>query len=155
MHKEIRVVFNTSVFVPAVVKSLNPSFPDHENEFIAYNKFLEKGHYLVISQEIINEYCKVIAEEPFNFSPQIILVSRMLDLTCLGKLRNADTKLGSQIKVNVKIHNDDLHLLKAAIALDADFIVTEDGKLLAAADEVSKKHGVRIINAKTYATKYC
>ena len=155
LPKETRVVFNTTVFVPAVVKLLNPAYPDYEDELAAYGKFIEKCHFLVVSGEIIEEYCKVIAEEPFNFSPSMICTWRMGELGERGKLRNADRKLGKEIRVKVKIHEDDLHLLKAAIVLSAQFIVTEDGGFLQKADEVFREHQVKILNARTYVADYC
>jgi len=153
--KETRVVFNTSVFVPAIVKLLNPAYPGYEDELKAYSKLIAEPHFLVVSREILEEYCKVIAQEPFNFSPSMIWTWKMGELSERGKLRNADNKLQKGIQIKVKIHEDDLHLMQAAIALNAEFIVTEDGGLLQKADEVFREHRVRILNAKTYTAKYC
>lgn len=155
MPKEIRVVFNTSVFVPAVVKLLNPAYPGYEDELKAYEKLVAKPHFLVVSRDILGEYGKVIAQEPFNYSPLFIHDIKVRELSMLQKLRNADSKLGKEIEVKVKIHEDDLHLLRAAIVLDAEFIVTEDGGLLQKADEVFREHRIKILSAQTYATKYC
>ena len=155
LPKETRVVFNTSVFVPAVVKLLNPAYPGYEDELKAYGKLIGKPHFLVISRDILEEYAKVIAQEPFNFSPVFIYDIKVRELSMLEKLRNAESKLGKEIEVKVKIHEDDLHLLRAAIALNAKFIVTEDGGLLQKADEVFREHRIKILNAKIYATKYC
>lgn len=155
MPKETRVVFNTSVFVPAVVKLLNPAYSGYEDELEAYGKLIEKCHSLVISGEIVEEYCKVITEEPFNFSPSMIGTWKMGELSERGKLRNADRKLREVIEVKVKIHEDDIPLLRAAVVLNAEFIVTEDGRLLQKADEVFNEYGIRILRAKTYVAEYC
>jgi len=155
LPKETRVVFNTSVFVPAVVKLLNPAYSDYEDELEAYGKFIKKCHCLVISGQIVEEYCKVIAEEPFNFSPSMIWIWKMGELSERGKLRNADKKLGEEIEVKVKIHDDDIPFLKAAIVLNAKFMVTEDDGLLQKADEVLKEYGIKILRAKTYVAEYC
>lgn len=155
MPKETRVVFNTSVFVPAVIKLLNPAYTHYEDELAAYGKFIEKCHLLVVSGEIIEEYCKVIAGEPFNFSPSMICTWKMGELRERGKLRNADRKLRKEIRVKVKIHEDDLHLLKAAIVLNAQFIVTEDGGFLQKADEVFQEYQIKILNTRIYVAEYC
>ena len=153
--KETRVVFNTSVFVPAVVKLLNPAYPGYENELKAYGKLIAKPHFLIVSRDILGEYAKVIAQEPFNFSPLFIYDIKVRELFMLQKLRDADSKLEKEIEVKVKIHEDDLHLLRAAIALNAEFIVTEDGGLLEKADEVVREYRIKILDAKTYTTEHC
>jgi len=151
VYKEIRLVFDTNVFVPAIAKSLNPALKGYEDKHKAYNTFLAKGHYLIISGDIVKEYGKVIAEAPFNFSPSIIQVWRLGELSETGKIRDADKKLRKRIEVKVKVPEDDLPFLKAAIALDAKYIVSQDNRhFLRKADEIFREHGITVLDPKTY-----
>ncbi len=152
MCKEIRIVFDTNVFVPAIVKSLNPALQGYEDKVRAYNTFLAKSHYLIISGDIIEEYSKVITEKPFNFSPSIVQQYRLGELSQMGRLRNADRKLREVIEVKVVMPENDLPFLKAAIALDAKFIVSQDGRhFLRKADEILREHKITVLDPTAYA----
>lgn len=150
---ETRIVLDTNVFVPAIAKSLNPALSGYEDKRKAYDTFLAKSHYLIISGDIIDEYSKVINEKPFNFSSLFIYDIKYRELSMLGKIRNADRKLKERIEVKVKIHEDDLPFLKAGIALGAKFIVTQDSDFLEKANEILKKHKIKVLHPKTYVAE--
>lgn len=151
---EIRIILDTNVFVPAIAKSLNPALPGYEDKHKAYDTFLAKSHYLVLSGDIMEEYGKVIAEEPFNFSPLFIYDIKYRELSMLGKIRNADRKLKEGVEVKVKMPEDDLPFLRAAIALDAKFIVSQDNRhFLRKADEIFREHKIKVLHPKTYVVE--
>lgn len=149
---EIRIILDTNVFVPAIAKSLNPALKGYEDKHKAYNTFLAKSHYLIISGDIVKEYSEVIKE--FGFSPLIIQQYRLGELFEIGKIRNADTKLHEGVEVKVEMPEDDLPFLKAGIALGAKFIVSQDGRhFLAKADEIFREHRIKVLHPKTYAAE--
>lgn len=151
---ETRIVLDTNVFVPAIAKSLNPALLGYEDKRRAYDTFLAKSHYLIISADIIEEYGKVIAEEPFNFSPSVIQVWIIGMLSEIGKTRRADRKLKEGVEVKVKMPEDDLPFLKAAIALDAKFIVSQDARhFLRKADEIFREHKIKVLDPECYVAE--
>ena len=122
MQKEESVVFDAYI-----LKGILGVKPYDE----VYSKMKrEKNHALVVSEEIMEKYSKAIAKN--NYCPRsahAIIQLAFEKLKIMQKLRWADRRIKEMKENDVKVEiedKDDIPFVKAAFAMKARYIVTQD-----------------------------
>ncbi|MEM2178220.1 MAG: PIN domain-containing protein [Candidatus Methanomethylicaceae archaeon] len=120
-----------------------------------YSKFLErKNHKLIMSTEIFEKYQKAIKRN--SYSPIIargIIGAEIEKLKFMQKLRWADRKINEMKENDIKVRvedEDDMPFVKAAFALGAKYIITQDEKHFFSKKQEFKQHGIEVISPEEY-----
>lgn len=116
-----------------------------------YSKILrEKKFALIISTELTNKYSKAIADN--GYSPTI-LQHEINKLTEMQKLRWVDKRIRELKEEDVKVKiedQDDMPFVKAAFALKAKYIITQDAKHFLSKKEEFKKYGIDVLKPQEF-----
>ena len=146
MQKEERVVFDAYIF-----KGILGVEPYDK----VYSKMLrKKNHALVVSTEIMDKYSKAIAKN--NFSPKSawpIVNIEFLKLKAMQKLRMADKKIEKMKENDVKVEiedRDDIPFVKAAFAMKARYIVTQDRRHFLSKKSEFRKYQIEVLTPEEY-----
>jgi len=132
--RSIRVVLDTNVIVSGLITRGNC------RQLIM--EVIRKGHRIIISKEIINEFLSVMKRDKFRMYVSYEDVLKYLSLLIV----NADV---IDVKTSVDICPDDMdnHIISTAIDGEADYIVTGDKKDLLPIGEYNK---IRIVSVDEF-----
>ena len=146
MQKEERVVFDAYI-----LKGILGVKPYDE----VYSKMKrEKNHALVVSEEIMEKYSKAIVKN--NYSPAsalTIIQGQIQTLEAMQKLRWADRRIKEMKENDVKVEiedKDDIPFVKAAFAMKAKYIVTQDRRHLLSKREKFRNYQIKVLTPEEY-----
>ena len=138
--EEVRVVFDAYIFKGGITGKE----PGHS----AYGKMLSsRYHALVISEEIIENYDKAIAKN--SFSPKLIWIEYR-KLEAMQKLRFAKRERIEGVAEKVDVHRKDKAFTRAAFALKAKYIVTQDERHLLSKKSEFRKYQIEVLTPEEY-----
>lgn len=120
-----------------------------------YSKLLrKKNHALIMSSELIMKYEKAIAKNNFSFTrAREIIQVEFQKLEVMQKLRWADNRIEKMKENDVKVEiedEDDIPFVKAAFALKAKYIVTQDEKHLLSKKEKFRRYQIEVLTPEEY-----
>jgi len=111
-----KIVLDTHVFLPGVSDSQRD--PDSAN---VYKSIMEKCHRIVVNKRIIDEYSKISMRYGL---PPLFIRDEIEKLKSIGKIQRTATFAGKNpISVGPE---DDRCFAEAAVAAEADYIITRD-----------------------------
>lgn len=144
-EEEIRVVFDAYIFKGGILRK--------EPYSGAYGKMLQnRNHALIISDEILEKYSDAIAKN--GFSPKVVIGLEYQQLIAMQKLRFAREEKIEKAEVKVHVPDKDKAFTKAAFALKAKYIVTQDRRHFLSKKEEFKKHQIDVLTPEEY-TQIC
>lgn len=138
--EEVRVVFDAYIFKGGVTGKE----PGHS----AYGKMLSnRYHALVISEEIIENYSKAIAKN--GFKPSVMWIE-FKKLQMMQKIRFAKRERIESVEEKVDVHRKDKAFSRAAFALNAKYIVTQDRRHLLSKREKFRNYQIEVLTPEEY-----
>jgi len=146
MQKEERVVFDAYI-----LKGILGVKPYDE----VYSKMKrEKNHALVVSVEIMEKYSKAIAKNNYRPASALALIQSAFEqLKIMQKLRWADRRIKEMKENDVKVEiedKDDIPFVKAAFAMKAKYIVTQDRRHLLSKREKFRNYQIEVLTPGEY-----
>jgi len=146
MQKEERVVFDAYI-----LKGILGVKPYDE----VYSKMKrEKNHALVVSVEIMEKYSKAIAKNNYPPASALALIQSAFEqLKIMQKLRWADRRIKEMKENDVKVEiedKDDIPFVKAAFAMKAKYIVTQDRRHFLSKKSEFRKYQIEVLTPEEY-----
>jgi len=139
--EEVRVVFDAYIFKGGVTGK--------EPGYSAYRKILDNRyhHALIISEEIIENYSKAIAKN--GFKPSVMWIE-FIKLQMMQKIRFAKRERIESVEEKVDVHRKDKAFSRAAFALNAKYIVTQDRRHFLSKKSEFKKYQIEVLTPEEY-----
>ncbi len=132
---EIKVVIDTNVIVSALISKGPPS--EVLNKYVLGDKVK-----LLLSDEIYEEYSKVIARDKFKRYEEFYQNGKLLLLLLL----TLSTKVNVNVKLDVSRDKDDNKFIELAVDGKADYIITGNVSDFG----FSEYQGIKIVSPKLF-----
>lgn len=134
----LRVVVDTHVFLWRIVP--------HEEDI--YDAFVEKCNALIITRKIKNEYTGRAHSYDYRLLDILIALMRLNDK---GKLIWKGKSACTKIKVENKQIKKDAHLVQAAVAAHAEYLITEDWThLLGYKEKIQREFNIEVATPEQF-----
>lgn len=137
---KVYVVFDTNVYVRAIAGL--------EEEHAAWGAMVRICHSLVVSQDISDEYYRVINRYGYN---SWLIIIKGEELKAMQKLKELPAEMDTGMDVEVEVPEKDLPFLKAAIVAGASYLVTQDDRhFLSKKVDIKAKHNITVVSPREY-----